>query len=140
MKQFYKDKTAVVYYDPEFDTLFLEYTDKVLNDEQFIKINTAVLDAFLTLKTQKFVADIRKMGVIGVNSQKWVVTNLLPGMIKHLNGKTLYHAQLLDTTEIMSKVAAANIKNKSNTVSEGFEVEQFSNRDEMINRLKSWNK
>jgi len=140
MKQFYKDKTAVVYYDPEFDTLFLEYTDKVLNDEQFIKINTAVLDAFLTLKTQKFVADIRKMGVIGVNSQKWVVTNLLPGMIKHLNGKTLYHAQLLDTTEIMSKVAAANIKNKSNTVSEGFEVEQFSNREEMINRLKSWNK
>src|SRR5690242_4446024 len=109
MQEFYKDKTARVYYDKELDTLFLEYTDKVLNENQFIGINTAVLNAFLTLRTQKFVADIRKMGVISVNSQKWVVENLLPGMIKHLKGKTLYHAQFLDNSEIMSKVAAANI-------------------------------
>lgn len=140
MNEFYKDKTAAVYYDPDLDTLFLEYTDKVLNEEQFIKINTAVLNAFLTLTTQKFVADIRKMGIISVASQKWVLSNLLPGMIKHLKGKTLYHAQLLDNAEIMSKVAAVNIKNKSTTVAEGFEVEQFSNRTDMINRLKSWGK
>jgi hypothetical protein len=138
MDEFYKDKTAIVYYDPELDTLFLEYTSRVLNEEQFIKINTAVLNAFLALNTQKFVADIRRMGVISVNSQKWVVENLLPRMIKHLRGKTLYHAQFLDTSEIMSKVAAANIKNKSTTVAEGFQVEQFSDREKMVNRLKTW--
>jgi hypothetical protein len=138
MKEYYNDKTARVYYDQELNTLFLEYTSKVLNEEQFIQINTAVLNAFKSLKTQKFVADIRKMGVISVNSQKWVLENLLPGMIKHLNGKTLYHAQLLDPAEIMSKVAAANIKNKSATVADGFTVEQFSDRNEMINRLKTW--
>lgn len=134
MKEYYKDNTARVYYDPELDTLFLEYVGKVLNDEQFIKINTAVLEAFKTLTTQKFVADIRKMGIISVNSQKWVLENLLPGMFKHLNGRILYHAQLLDPSEILSKVAAANIKNKSTTV----EVEQFADRNELINRLKTW--
>lgn len=140
MQEFYKNKTARVYYDHELDTLFLEYTDKVLNDEQFIQINTAVLNAFLQLQTQKFVADIRKMGIISLNSQKWVLNNLLPGMIKHLKGKTLFHAQLLDNSEVMSKIAGSNIKNKSTTVTEGFEVEQFATRDEMINRLKTWNK
>lgn len=138
MKEFYKDKTANVYYDQHLDTLFLEYTDKVLNDEQFILINTAVLNAFTSLRTQKFVADIRKMGIISINSQKWVIEHLLPGMIKHLSGKKLYHAQLLDSSEIMSKVAGSNIKNKSATVAEDFEVEQFTDRNEMVGRLKAW--
>ena len=138
MKEFYKDPTARIYYDQELDTLILEYTSKVLNEVQFIQINTAVLKAFNSLHTQKFVADIRKMGIISVNSQKWVLENLLPGMIKHLNGKTLFHAQLLDTSEIMSKVAASNIKKKSSAVAQGFEVEQFSDRNEMIGRLKNW--
>ena len=62
MKEFYKDASAKVYYNPELDTLFLEYLDKVQNDEHFTQINTAVLQSFGQLKTQKFVADIRKMG------------------------------------------------------------------------------
>ena len=89
MKEFYKDPSAKVYFDPELDTLFLEYTGKVRNDEHFVTINQAVLDAFLQLNTRKFVADIRKMGVISVNSQQWVLNNLLPGMVNHLNGKPL---------------------------------------------------
>jgi hypothetical protein len=137
MKEYYKDQTATVYYDKELDTLFLEYTGKVKNDEEFIKINTAVLDAFRTLQTRKFVADIRRMGIISVNSQNWVLANLLPGMIKHLKGKKLFHAQFLDASEIMSKVSAANIKNKANKVEEGFEVMQFSDRNEMIRHLKT---
>lgn len=73
MQTFYKDNSANVYYDNDVDTLFLEYTGRVLNDAHFIQINTAVLEAFRKLKTQKFIADIRKMGIIGLNSQKWVV-------------------------------------------------------------------
>jgi hypothetical protein len=138
MKEFFKDNTARIYYNSELDTLFLEYIGRVLNDEHFIKINQAVLDAFLTLKTQKFVADIRKMGIISVNSQKWVLENLLPGMIKHLNGKTLFHAQLLDPSEILSKVSAGNIKNKSRQVREDFEVMQFSDPEELKSFLKTW--
>jgi hypothetical protein len=136
MKEFYNSSIAKVYYDSDLDTLFLEYTNKVLNDAVFIEVNTAVLNAFLLLDTQKFVADIRKMGIIGVNSQQWVVTNLLPGMIKHLKGKTLFHAQLLDPSEVLSKVSASNIRNKSKQ--EGIEVVQFSSREELENQLKVW--
>ncbi|RAV98422.1 hypothetical protein [Pseudochryseolinea flava] len=101
--EFLKNNFARVYYDQQLDTLFLEYTNKVPNDAQFIAVNQAVLDAFLKLKTQKFVADIRKMGIISLGAQDWVVKNLLPGMFKHLNGKKLYHAQFLDASEIHRK-------------------------------------
>jgi hypothetical protein len=138
MKEFYKDNTAIVYHDPEVDTLFLKYLGKVANDEQFIVINSAVLKAFQSLDTQKFVADIRKMGIISVPSQQWVVNNLLPGMIGHLKGKKLFHAQLLDKTEIFSKVSAGNIKAKSKQVDKDFEVVQFDDEREMREYLKDW--
>src|SRR5690242_5568627 len=135
--EFFKNSVARIYYDKGLDTLFLEYLSKVPNDEQFITVNKAVLDAFLKLKTQKFVADIRKMGIISLSSQNWVVQNLLPGMFKHLKGKKLYHAQLLDASEIMAKVSAGNIKSKSKQVADDFEVVQFTNDKELREYLGS---
>lgn len=137
MKEFFKNNVARVYYDETLDTLYLEYISKVPNDEQFIIVNQAVLDAFSKLKTQKFVADIRKMGIISLASQGWVVKNLLPVMLKHLKGKKLYHAQFLDASEILSKISAANIKNKSAEVAKDFEVKQFGNEGELKAYLKS---
>ncbi len=128
-----------MYYDAALDTLFLVYTGKVQNDQHFITINTAVLAAFTKLNTQKFVADIRKMGIISVASQNWVIANLLPGMVKHLNGKMLYHAQVVDPSEILSKVSGNNIKGRSNQVAEGFEVVQFSDTEKLTEYLKSIN-
>jgi hypothetical protein len=136
MKTFYTDKTATVFYDESLDCLFLRYQDKVPNDDTFVKINTTVLQAFQSLKTQNFVADIRRMGIISLASQQWVVDNLLPGMVKHLNGKMLYHAQLLDPSEILSKVSGSNIRSKSHQVANGFEVEQFSNEDDLRKSLQ----
>lgn len=135
VNNFFSDKVARVYYDTDLDCLFLQYLDKVPGDAAFIKINTAVLDAFKSLKTSNFVADIRKMGIISLASQQWVVDHLLPGMMKHLKGKTLYHAQLLDPAEILSKVSGSNIKAKSSQVSEGFVVEQFSNDTDLRQAL-----
>jgi hypothetical protein len=137
MKELFKNSFARIFYDEALDTLFLEYKSKVPNDEQFIAVNQAVLDAFVKLKTQKFVADIRKMGIISLASQSWVLKNLLPGMLKHLNGKKLYHAQFLDASEIMAKVSAGNIKKKSEQVAKDFEVKQFSIEAELKNYLKS---
>lgn len=137
MKEFFKNSFAKVYYDEILDALFIEYISKVPNDEQFILVNKALLEAFTKLKTQKVVADIRKMGIISLASQEWIVKNLFPALLKHLNGKTLYHAQLLDAKEILSKVSAANIKNKSAHVMDGFEVRQFTDETELKSFLKS---
>lgn len=138
MQTFYKDNSAHVFYDTDVDTLFLEYTGKVLNDNHFIQINTAVLEAFKKLHTQKFIADIRRMGIIGVNSQKWVVDVLLPGMVGHLKGKTLFHAQLLDPAEVMSKVSGSNIKSKSSQAIDKLEMRQFTDVTEMKDFLRNW--
>lgn len=138
MNTYYQDNSAKIYYDKEVDTLFLEYTGRVLNDTHFVQINTAVLETFRKLRTQKFVADIRKMGIIGVNSQKWVVEVLLPGMVEHLNGKKLFHAQLLDASEVMSKVSGGNIKNKSSHAIEKLEIRQFTDAAEMRKFLTTW--
>lgn len=132
---FYEDQAARVYYDKSLHTLFLEYRGKVKNDDHFVAINTAVLNAFKDLDTHKFVADIRKMGVISLSSQNWVVSVLLPAMVKHLQGKQLFHAQLLDAQEIFSKVSAGNIKSKSVSVSDSFEVFQYYNENELRQHL-----
>lgn len=68
MQKFFENESAQVYFDATLDTLFLEYTNKVINHEQFVIINTAVLNAFVKLQTVKFIADIRKMGVISTES------------------------------------------------------------------------
>jgi hypothetical protein len=135
MTTLFHNSIATIYYDQELDTLFLNYLSKVPNDEAFIKINTEVLNAFKRLNTNKFAVDLRKMGVISLTAQQWVVENLFPGMIQHVKGKRLYHAQLLDPTEIFSKVSASNIKNKSQALPETFDMEQFSNTEELRAKL-----
>lgn len=139
LKVFFESKTAKIYYDTLLDALFLEYTNKVIDDGEFIKINTAALEAFKQLNTQKFVADIRKMGVISVSSQQWIVKTLIPGLIAHLKGKPLFHAQFLDPAEIFSRISAKNIKVKSAQEIKEFNVEQFSDRVELEKYLYSIN-
>jgi hypothetical protein len=137
MQFFFENRSAKVYYLSDLNTLFLEYTDKVVNHEQFMTINTAVLQAFLKLQTTKFVADIRKMGVISIESQKWVIDNLLPGMVKHLNGKDPIFIQLMDKSEIFAKIAADKIKDKSKDEKNGLQIMQFTDRAKMEAYLKS---
>ena len=134
---YFQNKTAKIFYSVNLDTLFLEYINKVVSDADFITINTEVINAFKKLNTQKFVADIRKMGVISVSSQQWVVKTLVPGLLAHLKGKPLYHAQFLDPSEIFSKISAKNIKNKSSQEIQGFNLEQFSDRNELEVYLKT---
>jgi hypothetical protein len=137
MKVLYTSSTAKLYYDDTLDALVLEYIAKVKNDATFIEVNTAVLESFRKLATQKFVADVRRMGIISLASQQWVLDTLIPGMIKHLKGKKLYHAQLLDPSEVMAKVSATNIKNKANDVALDFEVVQFSDINSLHQYLKT---
>jgi hypothetical protein len=62
---------------------------------------------------------------------------LLPSLIKHLKGKPLIHAQLLDQKDILVKVSANGVKQRSTKAIENFELHQFSDRDELEKFLKS---
>jgi hypothetical protein len=137
MPIFFENKSAKVYYDLDLDSFFLEYTDKVVNHEQFVIINTALLNAFKKMHTKKFVADIRKMGVISIESQKWIVDILIPEMMKHVGGENMIVAQLIDSSEIFAKVAANKINEQVKDDKAGFQVIQFTDRSEMEAYLKS---
>ena len=77
------------------------------------------------------------MGVISIESQKWVVDNLVPGMIKHLGGQMPVVVQLLDESEIFAKVAANKINERIKQDKVGFHVMQFTDRKAMETYLKS---
>lgn len=136
---FYETPTASVFWDEKLNALFLQYHSKVKNLDEFIEINSNLLEAFRQLNTTVVVADIRKMSIISLEAQKWIVDNLFPGFLKHLKGKKLFHAQLLDPKEILSKVAASNLKKKSVVVEEGFTIEQFSDEHTLEEIIKSRN-
>ena len=113
MQMFFQNECAEIYYDDVLDTLFLKYLNKVQNTEKFIEINSQLLAAFRQLDTQKFVADIRKTGIISIEAQNRVVENLIPGMFKDLNGRPLFYPQLIGPSELMSKVSESNIKRRA---------------------------
>jgi hypothetical protein len=135
MQIFFKNKSAVIYYDPTLDALVVEYLDKITSNEQFIEINTEAKNAFEKLSTRKVVADIRRMGVISIESQNWILNNFIPAVIKHLNGEKPIFAQLINESDIFSKVAGSNVKRKSDN--QDLNTTQFTNRKQMEAYLKS---
>ncbi|WKK81994.1 hypothetical protein [Marivirga arenosa] len=137
-KIFFENDSACVYYDENLDALFLQYKSKVKTMDEFILINGSVVQAFKQLNTTNLIADIRKMGIISLDAQDWVLNNLFPPVLEHLNGKKLFHAQLLDPSEIMSKVAASNLRKKTSAI--GFTIEQFGDEQSLIEKLQSLKK
>ncbi|SMG46013.1 hypothetical protein SAMN05661096_03209 [Marivirga sericea] len=138
-KIYYETATASVFWDQGLNALFLQYNSKVKDLDEFIEINSNLLQAFQQLDTTIVVADIRKMSIISLEAQAWIVENLFPGLLKHLQGKKLFHAQLIDPKEILSKVAASNLRKKSVVVEKGFTIEQFVDEHTMeeVIRLKN---
>ncbi|MEM7551987.1 MAG: hypothetical protein AAF363_20055 [Bacteroidota bacterium] len=136
MVNLFSNEYASVYFDKELDSLYLKYFKKVPSHNDFLIVNEAVLEGFRTQSTHKFIADVRNMGIISLESQQWVVEVLIPKMVAHLNGKTLLHAQLLDPSEVMSKVSASNIKNKSEKKMEGFQLYQFTKEEKLRDFIK----
>lgn len=128
-------RCATIEYSEELDALFLNYTDKIINHKEFVELNQQLLTAFQSLTTQYVVADIRKIGIIGVDSQKWASEILFPEMVKHLNGKTLYHVQLLNKKDIYSTISGNNVK-KFTTDIHGLEFYQVDQEEEVAKHIK----
>jgi hypothetical protein len=134
-KEFYRADFVSVFYHEDTHALWVKYFQKVPSDKHVIPVIDAMLNGFKQSNTQKFMADIRKMGVLGTDSQSLIVNKLIPGMVSHLNGKRLYHAQLIDPGEIMAKITANNVKHKSGN--EKIEIVQFVNERDAIAYMKS---
>ena len=107
----YDNQYATVEYDAKDDVLILSYHSPPPADE-FMKINQHLLSRFQSLSTNKFYVDSRKMGTITPENKQYIMEVLLPEMISHLKGQTLYHVQIL-SDEIFTKASADNIRKES---------------------------
>lgn len=141
MKQFFSQKKALIYYHPELDAYFLEYTDEVDSHYEFVEINRAALNAFTRHRTTKFVTDTRKINNISIESQKWVFDHILPNMQKYLSEKRLVYIQLVNQnqSEIFSTHARRQRRDRSFEVN-GIRVFPFTDEAEMKEYLKALKK
>ena len=129
-------KNESVHYDEDIDTLFLKYKGPVKDDFDFIKINTILLQAFKMRLTQKFAVDARTVQLLNVRCKNSVAETLFPEMIKHLNGSTLYHTQLIDSANKMSTLSASNVKLKAGVIEKNICIEQFTDETAMREKLE----
>lgn len=128
-------RCATIEYDENLDALFLNYTDKISGHKEFVELNQKLLEAFQSIDTQYVVADTRKIGIIGVDSQKWASEVLFPAMVNHLDGKKLYHIQLLNKKDIYSTISGNNVKRFTTDI-KGLEFYQVDDENEVTKHIK----
>ncbi|MCC5919513.1 MAG: hypothetical protein LAT68_04800 [Cyclobacteriaceae bacterium] len=138
-QEFFKNEYATVF-QREGDITVLKYFQKVPSHEMFLTVNEAIIDAYRERPTQILIADIRDMGILKVASQKWISNTLLPTLINILSGKTLYHAQLLNPNEIMSKVSANNVKRFEESLKSNFVMIQYDSEKELEKGITEFRK
>jgi len=109
------------------------FTSK-MNETEFIAVNKALLDEFRKKQSNRLLVNALNMGVISTGGQKWVVENLVPGMISHLKGRNLYHAQIIPEKDVFGKFAAKNIEDRASKVP-GMVMIAFSNAKEGMDWL-----
>jgi len=133
----FENEFAEILHDEELNILSLVYKKQVQKDD-FIFINQKFLEIFRTLNIYKIYINALKIKVVPVEGQHWVINNMIPGMIEHVNGKMLYHAQVLNTDSFV-KFAAQNIRNKSQnqSIEIPMKVAAFESEEEGWNWLKS---
>ncbi|MCC5919512.1 MAG: hypothetical protein LAT68_04795 [Cyclobacteriaceae bacterium] len=129
-QEFFKNEYGTVYQRDEKTTV-LEYFKKAPNHESFLKLNEAIINLYRENPTQILIADTRKMGLLTVASQKWVSDTLFPTLLNLLEGKTLYHAQLLNPTEVFSKVSANNVRRFAESLKSNFVLIQYDSEEEL---------
>lgn len=134
----FDNEYGTITYDEDLEAISLVFKKQVPGSD-FIHLNQKLLEIFKTLSTNRFYVDARNIGIVAVEGQKWVIENLFKGMLDHLKGEKLYHAQLMPNTDIFGKAASSNIRvqSKSNYKKEDFIMESFMDEEEAKNWLKS---
>ena len=129
---------ADVYFDEDLYAVALVYKQRLEGYNMFVEVHQDILDVFLQHTSNAFFVDTRKMGVLSLDCQRWVVEHLFPGMLKHLKGKTLYHAQVISKQDAFAKFGADNIRSQSEKKIEGIEIKAFEEEEEAKAWIKSY--
>ena len=126
---------AIIQLNMEIDTLELIFKRKLVFN-QFIETSDAVINEFKKLDVNRFLVDPSNMGVLSPEGQRYVATKSLPEMINHLNGRYLFHAQVLPQKDVFARYASQNIRQKLiQELPHRLTIGQFNTIDEARNWL-----
>ena len=108
----FKNEIAIIYHDEENNIILMEFKIKSsLSD--FIVIHEKFLEEFYKLTCNKYLVDLRKIGVVSAEGLDWVANTLFNNMLNHINDKNLYHAQIIPKSDIFAKFAGDSVKMKA---------------------------
>lgn len=133
MKKFENEIVDIIY-DEELRILSLVYKEKPKGDH-FIAVNQKFIEVFKTLDCNKILINAIVIKVVGVENQNWVAHTMIPELLKHIKGKTLFHAQILNSDAFV-QFAARNIEKKS--MSGNDSIPMLINAFESVEEGVSW--
>lgn len=131
----FENEFIEIIYDEELKVLSFVYKVQPQSDK-FMELNQKFLDEFKTLDCNKILINAIEIKLVSVENQNWVANTMIPEMLKHINGRKLYHAQILNSDAFV-QFAAHNIQKKSMKKDEGspMEINAFEKVEDGINWL-----
>ena len=128
------EKQADVYYDKAMQAIVLQYKAQVNELSVFKQIHDDLADLLIANGSNRFYVDTRQMGVMLVEGQQYVIKEMFPRMLAHLQGKKLYHVQVISETDAFARFGAKNIKTSITKATDNPVVEAYT--DEQA--AKAW--
>ena len=119
-------KNDYVRFGVEDNILSLTYLRKGNDNKEYIDHMDKFFKEFKKMKTNKFMVDARKMGVVALDGQQHVKGKIIPAMLKHVAPARLFHAQILPE-DVFVKFMAGNVRRSTD---EQFVVQPFSNEED----------
>ena len=118
---------AILEYDASKKLMMITWK-KVVNSDEYIAVNTEVLQALVKHAPYGYVADIRKQGVIGPENAKWMTEVAQPKAVE-VGVKKL--AIIIDN-DIFKKFYADNLKKSVVEMGSGVTLQYFMSPEEAI--------
>ncbi|WP_205502982.1 hypothetical protein [Rufibacter psychrotolerans] len=106
------DPYATTGYDDLLEAVYLRYKRKGTSQE-FRHANRRIVASMAASPTPRVFVDVREMGVVAPDDQKWVAHTIIPQLAQHAPGHYLYIA-LVVPENIFTKLAVETVEEISN--------------------------
>jgi hypothetical protein len=106
--RYFENDYVTIGYNPYINALILKYK-RVGSEGEFFNANLQLLEIYEDIKSGKFHADLRNIGMVSIRGQQWVGEYVLPKLVEMSPLKMMYHSQHIND-ELFNDLVAAKIK------------------------------
>ncbi|MFC6997844.1 hypothetical protein [Rufibacter roseus] len=109
-----EDDYAATGYDQVLEAVFLRYKRKGSSAE-FRDANERIVASMRKTPTHRVHVDVREMGIVAPEDQKWVATSIIPQLAQNSPGQFVYIA-LVVPENVFTQLAVETVEDMSNQV------------------------